>query len=51
MTLTGWRSYAWTVLEPVSPLFRVTPAFAGQSPLGGRISNFSPVAAADPSRA
>jgi hypothetical protein len=48
VTMTGWRSYAWTVLEPVSPLFRVTPAFAGQSPIGGRISNFSPVAPADP---
>ena len=32
VTLTGWRRYAWTVLEPVSPLFRVTRAFAGQSP-------------------
>jgi hypothetical protein len=48
VTMTGWRSYAWTVIEPVSPLFRVTPAFAGQSPIGGRISNFSPVAPADP---
>jgi len=48
VTLTGWRSYAWSVFEPVSPLFRVTPAFAGQSPIGGRISNFSPVAPADP---
>jgi hypothetical protein len=48
VAMTGWRSYAWAVLEPVSPLFRVTPAFAGQSPIGGRISNFSPVAPADP---
>lgn len=48
VTLTGWRSYAWTVLEPVSPLFQVTPAFAGQSPIGGRISAFSPVAPVDP---
>ena len=48
ITMTGWRSYAWTALEPLSPLFRVTPAFAGQSPIGGRISSFSPVAAADP---
>lgn len=48
VAMTGWRSYAWTILEPVSPLFRVTPAFAGQSPIGGRISNFSPVAPADP---
>ena len=48
VAMTGWRSYAWTVLEPVAPLFRVTPAFAGQSPIGGRISNFSPVAPADP---
>ena len=48
ITMTGWRSYAWTALEPFSPLFRVTPAFAGQSPIGGRISNFSPVAPADP---
>ena len=48
VTLTGWRSYAWTVIEPVSPLFRVTPAFAGQSPIGGRISAFSPVAPVDP---
>ncbi|HJR52695.1 MAG TPA: carboxypeptidase-like regulatory domain-containing protein [Gemmatimonadota bacterium] len=48
VAMTGWRSYAWTVLEPVSPLFHVTPAFAGQSPIGGRISNFSPVAPADP---
>jgi hypothetical protein len=47
-SMTGWRSYAWTVLEPISPLFRVTPAFAGKSPIGGRISNFSPVAPADP---
>jgi hypothetical protein len=49
VAMTGWRSYAWTVLEPVSPLFRVTPAFAGKNPIGGRISNFSPVAPADPS--
>lgn len=49
VTMTGWRSYAWSVLEPVAPLLRVTPAFAGQSPIGGRISNFSPVAPADPS--
>jgi hypothetical protein len=48
VTLTGWRSLAWSVFEPVSPFFRVTPAFAGQSPIGGRISNFSPVAPADP---
>ncbi|CAN5893178.1 hypothetical protein BH20GEM1_BH20GEM1_13970 [soil metagenome] len=48
VTMTGWRSYAWSVLEPVAPLLRVTPAFAGQSPIGGRISNFSPVAPADP---
>jgi hypothetical protein len=48
VTMTGWRSYAWTALEPISPLFRVTPAFAGQSPIGGRISAFSPVAPADP---
>lgn len=48
VTMKGWRSYAWTVLEPVAPIFRVTPAFAGQSPIGGRISNFSPVAPADP---
>lgn len=48
VSMTGWRSYAWTVLEPISPLFRVTPAFAGKSPIGGRISNFSPVAPADP---
>jgi hypothetical protein len=48
VAMTGWRSYAWSMLEPVSPLFRVTPAFAGQSPIGGRISNFSPVAPADP---
>jgi hypothetical protein len=46
--MTGWRSFAWTVLEPVSPLFQVTPVFAGQSPIGGRISAFSPVAPADP---
>lgn len=48
VAMTGWRGYAWTVLEPISPLFRVTPAFAGKSPIGGRISNFSPVAPADP---
>ena len=48
ITMTGWRSYAWAALEPLSPLLRVTPAFAGQSPIGGRISNFSPVAPADP---
>lgn len=48
VAMTGWRSYAWTVLEPVAPLFRVTPAFAGKNPIGGRISNFSPVAPADP---
>jgi hypothetical protein len=48
VTMSGWRSYAWSALEPVSPLFRVTLAFAAQSPIGGRISNFSPVAPADP---
>jgi hypothetical protein len=48
VAMTGWRSYAWTVLEPVAPLLRVTPAFAAESPIGGRISNFSPVAPADP---
>lgn len=48
VAMTGWRGYAWSLLEPVAPLFRVTPAFAGQSPVGGRISNFSPVAPADP---
>jgi Tol biopolymer transport system component len=48
VTMTGWRSYAWAVLEPISPLFRVTPAIAGKSPIGGRISAFSPVAPADP---
>jgi hypothetical protein len=46
--MTGWRSYAWAVLEPMSPLFRVSKAFAGKSPIGGRISAFSPVAPADP---
>ena len=46
--MTGLRRMAWTVLEPITPLLRVTPAFAGQSPIGGRISNFSPVAPADP---
>ena len=46
--MTGWRSYAWAVLEPISPLFRVSKAFAGKSPIGGRISAFSPVAPADP---
>lgn len=49
VTMTGWRSYAWAVLEPISPLFRVTSAFAGKNPIGGRISAFSPVAPADPS--
>lgn len=48
ITMTGWRSYAWAMLEPISPLFRVTLAFAGQNPVGGRISAFSPVAPADP---
>jgi uncharacterized protein YfaP (DUF2135 family) len=48
VTMTGWRSYAWAVLEPISPLFRVTPAIAGKNPIGGRISAFSPVAPADP---
>lgn len=48
VAMTGWRSYAWTVLEPISPLFRVSKAFAGKSPIGGRISAFSPVAPADP---
>ncbi len=46
--MTGWREYAWAVLEPISPLFRVTPAIAGKNPVGGRISAFSPVAPADP---
>jgi hypothetical protein len=44
VTMTGWRSYAWSVLEPIAPLFRVREAFAGKSPVGGRISAFSPVA-------
>jgi hypothetical protein len=48
VAMTGWRSYAWAVLEPISPLFRVSKAFAGKSPIGGRISAFSPVAPADP---
>ena len=48
VTMTGWRRYAWAVLEPISPLFRVSKAFAGKSPIGGRISAFSPVAPADP---
>ncbi|HKY59568.1 MAG TPA: hypothetical protein VJP59_01025, partial [Gemmatimonadota bacterium] len=42
--MTGWRSYAWSVLEPIAPLFRVREAFAGKNPVGGRISAFSPVA-------
>ena len=48
ITMTGWRSYAWAVFKPISPLFRVTSAFAGKNPVGGRISAFSPVAPADP---
>ncbi|HJU87117.1 MAG TPA: Ig-like domain-containing protein [Gemmatimonadota bacterium] len=48
VAMTGWRRYAWAVLEPISPLFRVSKAFAGKSPIGGRISAFSPVAPADP---
>ena len=48
IAMTGWRKYAWAVLEPLSPLFSVTPAIAGKSPIGGRISAFSPVAPADP---
>ncbi|MGH7567075.1 MAG: carboxypeptidase-like regulatory domain-containing protein [Gemmatimonadota bacterium] len=48
IAMTGWRSVAWAVLEPISPLFRVTPAIAGKNPIGGRISAFSPVAPADP---
>ncbi len=48
VAMTGWRSYAWAVLEPIAPLFRVSEAFAGKSPIGGRISAFSPVAPADP---
>lgn len=48
ITMTGWRSYAWAVIEPISPLLRAAPLFAGQNPVGGRISNFSPVAPADP---
>jgi hypothetical protein len=46
--LTGWRKLAWAVLEPISPLFSVTPAFAGKNPIGGAITSFSPVAPADP---
>jgi hypothetical protein len=48
VSMTGWRKYAWAALEPISPLFRVTPAIAGKNPIGGRISAFSPVAPADP---
>ena len=44
VTMTGWRSVAWSILEPVAPLFRVREAFAGKNPVGGRISAFSPVA-------
>ena len=45
---TGWRRFAQAALAPVAPLLRVTPSFAGQNPVGGRISSFSPVAPADP---
>lgn len=48
VAMSGWRGVAWTVLEPISPLFRVTPAFAGRNPIGGSISSFSPAAPADP---
>jgi hypothetical protein len=47
--MTGWRSYAWAMLEPIAPLFRVREAFAGKNPVGGRISAFSPVAPVRPS--
>ena len=47
--MTGWRSYAWAVLEPIAPLLRVREAFAGKNPVGGRISAFSPVAPVRPS--
>ena len=46
--MTGWRSFAWTMIEPIAPLFRVSEAFAGRNPVGGRISAFSPVAPVDP---
>ncbi|HJU87118.1 MAG TPA: hypothetical protein VJ788_07115 [Gemmatimonadota bacterium] len=49
VTMTGWRRYAWSVLEPIAPLFRVREAFAGKNPVGGRISAFSPVAPVRPS--
>lgn len=42
--MTGWRSYAWSMLRPISPFLRVREAFAGRNPVGGRISAFSPVA-------
>ena len=45
--MTGWRSHAWAVIEPIAPLFRVSEAFAGKNPIGGRISAFSPVAPVD----
>ena len=47
--MTGWRSFAWSALEPIAPLFRVREAFAGKNPVGGRISAFSPVAPVRPS--
>jgi len=47
--MAGWRSYAWSLLEPIAPLFRVREAFAGKNPVGGRISAFSPVAPVRPS--
>ncbi len=42
---TGWRRFAEAALGPITPLFRVTPSFAGQNPVGGRMSSFSPVTA------
>jgi hypothetical protein len=45
---TGWRRLAQAAMAPITPLFRVKSAVAGQNPVGGRISSFSPVAPADP---
>jgi hypothetical protein len=43
---TGWRRFALAAMAPLTPLLQVKLAVAGQNPVGGRISSFSPVAAA-----